>query len=278
EYIQSGTQVLNNNERQAMRFIIENAMLLKNKFHKSTGLFQKYNDKDINKLAIFNLIMIFFALFITIKGLFSSKDIRIQEEQLINSEKNYRTMIESSGDAIVVLQDEKVVFVNETATKMFGYSEEEMMAIEYSKILSNESLQILQQRFDNQKNDKEVESIFELYVIKKDGSKINAEVNEKSIFFNNKKSLFRTIRDITKQKEMLKILQKGAEQTKGLKGFIPICANCYLIRDDEKEGKPWVKPADYIRERLPDIKFTHSICPDCVKKYYGDLDIDFDNI
>ena len=33
------------------------------------------------------------------------------------------------------------------------------------------------------------------------------------------------------------ILQKGAEQTKGLKEFIPICAGCHLIRDDEDKDK-----------------------------------------
>ena len=81
------------------------------------------------------------------------------------------------------------------------------------------------------------------------------------------------VRDITKQKAIMKDLQKGAEQTKGLNEYIPICAGCSLIRDDEKENTPWVKPADYISERLPEIQFSHGMCPDCFKKW--DAEIDF---
>jgi hypothetical protein len=46
-----------------------------------------------------------------------------------------------------------------------------------------------------------------------------------------------------------------------LSGFLPICAKCKKIRDDN--GK-WVGIETYIRERT-EAQFSHSICPACAK-------------
>ena len=53
-----------------------------------------------------------------------------------------------------------------------------------------------------------------------------------------------------------------------LRGFVPICANCKDIRDDQNN---W-RPLEYYF-RNPDTKFTHSICPKCSKKLYPNIDI-----
>jgi hypothetical protein len=52
-----------------------------------------------------------------------------------------------------------------------------------------------------------------------------------------------------------------------LEGLLPICAYCKKIRDEKEEWQPMEK---YIQERTP-AKFTHGICPDCVRKHYGEI-------
>lgn len=52
-----------------------------------------------------------------------------------------------------------------------------------------------------------------------------------------------------------------------LRGLIPICGHCKKIRDDEGY---WNQIESYIREHF-DVRFTHSICPECVKKFYSDF-------
>jgi phosphoserine phosphatase RsbU/P len=65
-------------------------------------------------------------------------------------------------------------------------------------------------------------------------------------------------------------LQKALKEIKTLQGLVPICANCKRIR---KEGAPpgeqdsWIALERYIREHT-EAQFTHSICPECMKKLY----------
>jgi len=53
-------------------------------------------------------------------------------------------------------------------------------------------------------------------------------------------------------------------EIKTLRGFLPICASCKKIRDD---GGYWSQIEAYISEHS-DAKFTHGICPECLKKLY----------
>ncbi|MBF0573486.1 MAG: hypothetical protein HQK69_06975 [Desulfamplus sp.] len=64
-------------------------------------------------------------------------------------------------------------------------------------------------------------------------------------------------------------LKKALDEVKTLKGFIPICANCKNIRDDKGF---WQQVERYIADRS-EAEFSHSICPECVKKLYPDFDI-----
>lgn len=55
--------------------------------------------------------------------------------------------------------------------------------------------------------------------------------------------------------------------TKMLKGFLPICAECKKIRDDDNN---WDQIDAYIQKHTG-TKFTYSICPECRNKLYPDL-------
>ena len=54
-----------------------------------------------------------------------------------------------------------------------------------------------------------------------------------------------------------------------LSGLLPICARCKNIRDDE--GR-WTQIEGYIQDRS-DTSFSHSICPDCAKELYPEIDL-----
>ena len=54
-----------------------------------------------------------------------------------------------------------------------------------------------------------------------------------------------------------------------LKGLLPICANCKKIRDDQGY---WENLETYFSQH-GGTEFTHSICPDCIRKLYPDLDL-----
>ncbi len=68
-------------------------------------------------------------------------------------------------------------------------------------------------------------------------------------------------------------LRSANETIKTLRGFIPICASCKQVRDDKGY---WKQIERYISEHS-DADFTHTICPDCSKKLYPDLQNDKDS-
>lgn len=68
---------------------------------------------------------------------------------------------------------------------------------------------------------------------------------------------------------LIKDLENALAEVKTLRGFLPICSNCMKIRDDEGF---WQKIEKYIQDRS-DVKFSHSLCPDCAKKLYPDFKI-----
>ncbi len=58
-------------------------------------------------------------------------------------------------------------------------------------------------------------------------------------------------------------------ELKTLSGFLPICASCKKIRDDQGY---WNQIESYIKEHS-EADFSHGICPDCAKDLYPDIDL-----
>jgi PAS domain S-box-containing protein len=80
--------------------------------------------------------------------------------------------------------------------------------------------------------------------------------------------------DITERKRaqeererLISVLQGALADVKTLSGLVPICANCKKIRDDKGF---WMQVEAYIQERSH-ARFSHGICPDCMKKLYPDI-------
>ena len=65
-----------------------------------------------------------------------------------------------------------------------------------------------------------------------------------------------------------KKLLKAMEEIKQLKGIIPICASCKRIRND---AGFWEQVEKYVSTHTG-AKFTHSTCPQCSDKLYGNED------
>lgn len=68
---------------------------------------------------------------------------------------------------------------------------------------------------------------------------------------------------------MITELNAALATVKKLSGLLPICSYCKKIRDDKGY---WNQIERFIQENS-DAEFTHSICQDCLKKYFPDYDI-----
>ena len=66
------------------------------------------------------------------------------------------------------------------------------------------------------------------------------------------------------RERLIEELQAALMDVKRLSGLLPICSGCKKIRNDRNE---WQRVEFFIRENS-EAQFTHSICPDCMKKFY----------
>lgn len=80
-----------------------------------------------------------------------------------------------------------------------------------------------------------------------------------------------TSQDITERKtaendriRLISELQHALNEVETLRSLLPICAGCKKIRDDHGY---WDHIEMYFSKHS-NIDFTHTLCPDCVKKYY----------
>ena len=64
-------------------------------------------------------------------------------------------------------------------------------------------------------------------------------------------------------------LEDALKEIKTLKGILPICSFCKNIRDDKGY---WEKVEVYV-QRHSQADFSHSICPDCARKHYPELNL-----
>jgi hypothetical protein len=82
---------------------------------------------------------------------------------------------------------------------------------------------------------------------------------------------FITVRYVLKVENILlherNELQKALSEIRTLSGLLPICASCKKIRDDKGY---WNQLELYIRDHS-EAEFSHSICPSCADKLYGDF-------
>ncbi len=107
-----------------------------------------------------------------------------------------------------------------------------------------------------------------------------------SPFFDEQGEVIGTVhvaRDVTEQKKMaaereklIKKLQDALTEIKTLKGILPVCCVCGLIRDDTgcEHGKgTWMKVDQFIT-RKTDARVSHSYCPKCYDKAMEKLERD----
>lgn len=73
--------------------------------------------------------------------------------------------------------------------------------------------------------------------------------------------------EMDRRRDLINKLQDALAEVKTLSGFLPICAHCKKIRDDEGY---WQQVEQYVQARS-DAQFSHGICPDCIRKHYPDM-------
>ncbi len=127
------------------------------------------------------------------------------EIQLVESEEKYRTLIEISTDGVFVNQENKIVYVNSAALKLFGVSNEnEVLGEPVLSFFHSDYHDLIYERIEKMIQTNESSSPIEERIIRKDGSVLDVEVSATPFMFKQKFAIQVIIRDITERKNLQK--------------------------------------------------------------------------
>lgn len=101
------------------------------------------------------------------------------------------------------------------------------------------------------------------------GTEVFVEVTATPVLDENGeiKYVIEELRDISKLLKLETVINSLRSEIQTLQGIIPICSSCKKVRDDEGF---WSQVENYISTRSG-AKFSHSLCPDCLKELYPDF-------
>ena len=74
-------------------------------------------------------------------------------------------------------------------------------------------------------------------------------------------------------REKINKLEEALGHIKRLEGILPICSFCKRIRYEggaPGDQRSWIKIENYLSTRT-EAKFSHSVCPECLKKHYPEF-------
>lgn len=199
------------------------------------------------------------------------------EEMLGRSQLILRNIIDISPFHVVCLDCEgKYIIANKSYCESFGKNPHEIVGVHYSQVIPHQLSKRHRSFIERALSGETVE--FE--DSNPPGSKVPQYAYGVYTPFGNQQGellgCVAYVVDITDRKKAEIKLQEetnklgiALDKVKKLSGLLPICMHCKKIRDEKGY---WKQIESYIREHS-EAEFSHSVCMECAKKYYPDIDI-----
>ncbi len=197
---------------------------------------------------------------------------RQQKKMLEKKARHLEHIFKESLDVQVLINptNKQIEDISQSVKPFLGYSPKELIGKDFSELFPEEEKSDRDKVLAKTRN---FDTVFANQTFRKaDGSIAVMDLTATLISRNGKKAILVTLRKSgerwqaeEQQHIRVKKLEKYLRTAKKLSGFLPICVHCKKIRDEEGY---WQEVEEYIRQRT-DVAFSHSICPDCMEKYYS---------
>jgi len=126
---------------------------------------------------------------------------RIEQLKAIKaSEEEYRMLLDSSLDSVVLLSDTKILYANSNMAKLLCYdSASELIGQDISITLADEEKELVRQRTTSRQRGEPQPDRYELKLLRKDGKIVEAETVVSLIEYKNKPAVLALSRDVTER-------------------------------------------------------------------------------
>jgi PAS domain S-box-containing protein len=200
--------------------------------------------------------------------------LRIQhaESALRASERQYRQLVELAQEGIWAVDAEaRTTLVNPCLSALLGYTAEEMIGRSLFAFMDETAAGPAREHFARCGQGRTERQDWEL--LRQDGQRIFATVALSPLPAEPGRfaGAIVLVHDITERKlagqereKLIGELQKALADVKTLGGLLPICAACKKVRDDQGY---WSQIETFVQTHS-EITFTHSLCPECMPKYF----------
>jgi PAS domain S-box-containing protein len=206
------------------------------------------------------------------------RELKTSEAKLEQEHTRLQNYLDIAGVMLLVVgSDHKIKLVNKRGCEILGGDEKEIIGLDFFEKFLPQSrrgavLQIFNRLMAGELSQDEYT----------EGTMLNMQGKERIFSWHNAvlydssgkvSGVLRSGEDITERRlvekereDLIVKLTDALTQVKTLSGFLPICANCKKIRDDQGY---WHAVERYVMEHSS-AEFTHSLCPDCIQKLYPD--------
>jgi PAS domain S-box-containing protein len=128
----------------------------------------------------------------------------------LSSDENI--ILNSVSDGITINSSFTFLYINETFANMVGYSTSELMEMHVLDVIAPEYFDLLNERSRERQQGLELNSIYELELVRKDGTRFPVEFNSSTIEYHGKNARLTITRDISERKQAEKELKEGEER------------------------------------------------------------------
>jgi PAS domain S-box-containing protein len=199
---------------------------------------------------------------------------KLVESEWLEIDQEFRLSFENANVGVCFVDMHgKLLQVNNKMCEIFGYEKSELEGMTVNSIAHPDDRNVSPNFISHALEGEYQVFEFEKRYLHKHGHIIFGKVSSslardaqgKPLYFISHIQDISESKRLEKEKESLIIeLQQALAEVKRLSGFLPICSSCKKIRDDKGY---WNEIERYISEHSETI-FSHSICPDCIRKLY----------
>ena len=146
----------------------------------------------------------------------------------------FHTLVERSMDGIAIVQDTRLVYVNDRLGEILGYSAAELLNTQYIRYAHPDEIQNLSEHYNRRMSGEFAPELYESAVLNRDGERVEVEINAGVITFQDRPADFVFIRDISARKRFELALRRSEEQSRSL---IQHLSDMVLVLDEEMRIK-----------------------------------------
>ncbi len=150
------------------------------------------------------------------------EEVEKRSSQLSESENKYKNLLNRIQDAVFVIQDSKMIFINEAFLNLIGYEYDEVINQNFGKFIAPEDLHIVKDRYEKRLRHELVPAEYEFRLLHKNGfSRVYVNMHVGTFDYEGKVTTIGTLKDVTAVKMAQEKIVKSEARLRALTNTLP---------------------------------------------------------